>query len=42
MKPIIQVTAEMLQESFGTTTLAADNSDPQLEGQLFPSKSLLV
>ncbi|MEE0855444.1 metallophosphoesterase [Eubacterium ventriosum] len=37
MKPIIQVTAEMLQESFGTTTLAADNSDPQLEGQLFPS-----
>lgn len=37
MKPIIQLTADMLQEYFGTKTLAADDSDPLLAGQLFPS-----
>lgn len=37
MKPIIQLTPQMLQSYYGTDTLAEDTTDPQLAGQKFPS-----
>ena len=37
MKPIIQVTQEMLETMFGSTTLEEDASEASLAGQKFPS-----